>query len=68
MIEPGLADAELGKLILAACFITGVGTMPALRILFADFSPLLLVFGVVTLATIGVVARHLGGKRSPRYF
>ena len=71
MIESGLADEELGKLILAACFITDLGTVLALGILFADFSPLLLVFGVVTLAAMVVVPRllrwflrHLGGRVS----
>ena len=71
MIESGLADEELGKLILAACFITDLGTVLALGILFADFSPLLIVFGVVTLAAMVVVPRllrwflrHLGGRVS----
>jgi len=71
MIESGLADEELGKLILAACFVTDLGTVLALGILFADFSPLLLAFGVVTLAALVVVPRllrwflrHPGGRVS----
>lgn len=44
MIETGLAERELGKVILAACFITDLGTVLALGVLFVDFSPLLLVF------------------------
>jgi Kef-type K+ transport system membrane component KefB len=71
MIESGLADEELGKLILAACFITDLGTVLALGVLFADFSPLLIVFGVLTLAAMVVVPwllrwflRHLGGRVS----
>lgn len=44
MIETGLADREIGKVILAACFINDLGTVLALGVLFADFSPLLLVF------------------------
>lgn len=48
MIESGLAEQELGKTILAACFVTDLGTVLALGILFADFSPLLLVFIAVT--------------------
>lgn len=71
MIQSGLADEELGKLILAACFITDLGTVLALGILFADFSPLMIVFGGVTLAALVVVPRllrwflrHLGGRVS----
>lgn len=48
MIESGLAETEIGKVILAACFINDLGTVLALGVLFADFSPLLLVFIVVT--------------------
>lgn len=59
MIESGLADEELGKIILAACFITDLGTVLALGILFADFSPLLLAFGAATLAAMFVVPRLL---------
>lgn len=60
MIESGLAEAELGKLILAACFITDLGTVLALGVLFADFSPLLLGFGAATLIALVVVPRLLG--------
>ena len=48
MIETGLAHRDLGKTILAACFVTDLGTVLALGVLFADFSPLLLLFIVVT--------------------
>src|SRR5437016_1826723 len=48
MIESGLADKELGKLILAACFITDLGTVLALGILFASVSPALRLFIVAT--------------------
>jgi len=48
MIETGLADKEIGKLILAACFVTDLGTVLALGLLFADFSPLLLLFVAAT--------------------
>lgn len=57
MIESGLASTELGKLILAACFVTDLGTVLALGILFADLSPLLLVFGAVTALVLLVVGR-----------
>ncbi len=47
MIEGGLGDTPLGKMILAACFITDFGTVLALGILFASFNWWLLVFVVV---------------------
>jgi Kef-type K+ transport system membrane component KefB len=48
MIESRLAETEIGKTILAACFITDLGTVIALGVLFADFGPLLVVFIVAT--------------------
>lgn len=48
MIETGLADREIGKVILAACFVTDFGTVLALGLLFADFSPFLLIFIAAT--------------------
>jgi Kef-type K+ transport system membrane component KefB len=57
MIETGLADRELGKVILAACFVTDLGTVLALGVLFADFSPLLLVFVVVTAVALYFLPR-----------
>src|ERR1700756_4529278 len=47
MIEGGLSDTSLGKMILAACFITDFGTVLTLGGLFANFNIWLLVFVVV---------------------
>lgn len=47
MIERGLSNTALGKMILAACFITDFGTVLALGVLFADFNIWLLVFVLV---------------------
>jgi Kef-type K+ transport system membrane component KefB len=47
MIDRGLSNTALGKMILAACFITDFGTVLALGVLFADFNIWLLVFVVV---------------------
>jgi Kef-type K+ transport system membrane component KefB len=44
MIETGLNKTELGKLILAACFVTDLGTVIALGVLFASFNLWLLAF------------------------
>ncbi len=48
MIESGLAAQEIGKLILAACFVTDLGTVLFLGLLFANASPLLIVFAAAT--------------------
>jgi Kef-type K+ transport system membrane component KefB len=47
MIEGKLSETPMGKMILAACFITDFGTVLALGTLFADFNVWLLVFVVV---------------------
>jgi Kef-type K+ transport system membrane component KefB len=57
MIESRLADTEIGKTILAACFITDLGTVLALGVLFADFGPLMLVFIVVTAVSLYFLPR-----------
>jgi Kef-type K+ transport system membrane component KefB len=46
MIEGGYGDTAMGKTILAACFITDLGTVLALGVLFANFNMWLLVFVV----------------------
>jgi Kef-type K+ transport system membrane component KefB len=48
MVETGLNRHDIGKLILAACFVTDLGTVLALGGLFATYGWLLLVFVVVT--------------------
>jgi Kef-type K+ transport system membrane component KefB len=47
MIEKGLSESAMGKMILAACFITDFGTVLALGVLFADFNIWMVVFIVV---------------------
>ena len=55
MIESRLADTELGKTILAACFVTDLGTVVALGVLFADLNVWLLVFIIVTAVSLYVL-------------
>src|SRR6266481_1278532 len=52
MIEGGYSDTAMGKTILAACFITDLGTVLALGVLFANFNIWLLVFVVVMLIVL----------------
>jgi Kef-type K+ transport system membrane component KefB len=44
MIESGLNETELGKVILAACFVTDLGTVVALGLIFANYNLWLLLF------------------------
>jgi len=57
MIESGLARQEIGKLILAACFVTDLGTVLFLGILFANVSPLLIAFAAATTLAVVLVPR-----------
>ena len=52
MIETGLNKQDLGKLILAACFVTDLGTVLALGGLFASYGWLLLVFIAVSAVSL----------------
>lgn len=51
MIESGLNESELGKVILAACFVTDLGTVVALGLIFANYNLWLLLF-VCTLTLV----------------
>jgi len=48
MLETGFNRTEIGKIILAACFINDLGTVLALGIVFANYNLWLLVFALVT--------------------
>jgi Kef-type K+ transport system membrane component KefB len=57
MIEGGFSDTSMGKMILAACFITDFGTVLALGTLFANYDLWLLLFVIVTLIVLWVMPR-----------
>ena len=57
MVETGYNKSELGKLILAACFITDLGTVLALGIVFAHYDIWLGVFAAVTIAAVFLLPR-----------
>lgn len=59
MVETGLAGADIGKLILAACFVTDLGTVLGLGILFADVNGQLVLFVVVTAVVLVAAPRLL---------
>jgi Kef-type K+ transport system membrane component KefB len=71
MIETGLNRTELGKLILAACFITDLGTVIALGVLFANYNLWLVLFVGVSVIILWLLPRlsrwffsRYGGKVS----
>lgn len=71
MVENGYNDTELGKLILAACFITDLGTVLALGILFANYDINLVIFGVSTAVVLWILPKftpwffeHVGSRIS----
>src|SRR6266566_4096672 len=57
MIEGGFSDTAMGKMILAACFITDFGTVLALGTLFANYNLWLLTFIVVTVIVLWFMPR-----------
>jgi Kef-type K+ transport system membrane component KefB len=57
MIEGGYSDTAMGKSILAACFITDLGTVLALGVLFANFDIWLAVFVIVTCVVLWFMPR-----------
>lgn len=70
MVETGYNRTELGKIILAACFINDIGTVLALGLVFANYNVYLLLFALVTVVVMAVlpwlVPRLFGwfGKRT----
>ncbi|HEV2250170.1 MAG TPA: cation:proton antiporter [Candidatus Limnocylindria bacterium] len=57
MVETGLNATDLGKVILAACFVTDLGTVLALGVLFASFNGLLVLFAVILALSLVVMPR-----------
>src|SRR5215475_8146959 len=55
MVETGYNRTELGKIILAACFINDIGTVLALGLIFANYNVYLVGFVVVTIAAIALL-------------
>jgi len=57
MIEGGFSGTAMGKMILAACFITDFGTVLALGTLFANYNLWLLLFVIATLIVLWFMPR-----------
>jgi len=55
LVETGLTNTEIGKTIMAATFVTDLGTAVALSLLFITPTPYLALFIVVSIAVIGAM-------------
>jgi Kef-type K+ transport system membrane component KefB len=71
MVETGYNRTELGKIILAACFINDIGTVLALGLVFANYNIYLISFVVATIAVMAVLPwvvpwlfERIGGRAS----
>jgi Kef-type K+ transport system membrane component KefB len=71
MVETGYNRTELGKIILAACFINDIGTVLALGLIFANYNLYLVLFAVVTVVVVAALPfiirplfNWLGGRTS----
>jgi len=63
MLEFGLNRTEYGKTVLAACFVTDLGTVVALGLIFAPFT-----FKTAVFLAVGVVAFLILPWLTPRFF
>ncbi len=59
MIETGFNRTEIGKIILAACFINDVGTVLALGLFFANYNAWLLLFIVVVALALWLLPKFV---------
>lgn len=57
MVETGLNNTELGKVILAACFINDLGTVLALGLLFANFNKWMFLFVAITAVALALLPK-----------
>jgi Kef-type K+ transport system membrane component KefB len=57
MVETGFNRTELGKIILAACFVNDLGTVLALGLVFARFDIWLGLFTIATAAVLWLLSR-----------
>jgi Kef-type K+ transport system membrane component KefB len=55
MVETGLNRTEIGKLILAACFVNDLGTVLALGVIFANYNVWLALFVLATAVVLAVL-------------
>ncbi|HMK70279.1 MAG TPA: cation:proton antiporter, partial [Xanthobacteraceae bacterium] len=71
MVETGYNRTELGKIILAACFINDIGTVLALGLVFANYNWYLILFVAATIVVVAALPwivpwlfEKIGGRAS----
>ena len=71
MVETGFNKTEIGKIILAGCFVNDVGTVLALGVVFANYNLWLVLFAIVTALAMWLLpklmpwfTRNFGGRVS----
>ena len=57
LVETGLTNYEIGKIIMASCFITDLGTALALSLIFAEFNAFTVVFAGVSIFVIFIMPK-----------
>ena len=57
LVETGLTNYEIGKILMASCFITDLGTALALSLIFAGFNAFTLVFAGVSILVIFIMPK-----------
>jgi Kef-type K+ transport system membrane component KefB len=57
MVETGFNRTEIGKIILAACFVNDLGTVLALGLVFAHYDLWLVAFVIATVAALWLLAK-----------
>ena len=57
MVETGFNRTEIGKIILAACFVNDLGTVLALGLIFAHYDLWLVAFVIATVAALWLLAK-----------
>jgi Kef-type K+ transport system membrane component KefB len=57
MVETGFNRTELGKIILAACFVNDLGTVLALGLVFANYNAWLAMFAAVTVVALCILPK-----------
>jgi len=58
MVETGFNQTEIGKIILAACFVNDLLTVLALGLIFANYNLWLVAFAGTTVITLWLLPRH----------
>jgi Kef-type K+ transport system membrane component KefB len=57
MVETGFNESEIGKIILAGCFVNDIGTVLALGIVFANYNVWLVLFAAATALAMWLMPR-----------